>query len=717
MARSVTLTLPDFTDLRSAAADWARNEGVIWVYVFKTVLAALLTMWVAMRLELPQPSTAVTTVFVVMQPQSGQVFAKSFYRILGSIVGLSVVIALIAIFGQERVLFLLAASLWIGLCTAGSARYRDFRSYAFMLAGYTTALIGLPAALHPEATFMQAVWRFLEISLGILGASFVSGMILPQTSGAALRDAMNKRFGSFATFVLDHLGDHERQHFENAELRFAMHAVALETLRNATSFDDPRLRLRTGRLARLNVEFMTLTTRFHALHQLLERLRNQDGRAVLEAFEPCLNELREWLSPWRDKAMSVGDAQELADEFDERRQRLMETIRQTRGGLDSDETGQLDFDTAAELLYRLFIELNEYTRTHASLAARRHARENWKYSFETKANSVAALVAGMRSAVMMLAAGFFWIESAWASGNRFVTLTAVVATLVSAAANPARMAIQMAQGTVLAVLFGFGITFFVLPRIDGFPLLCLAVGPVFALGTYLTTRPKVAGIGSGLRIFFSSGTIPANLILFDPAATLNADIAMLLAMSLAAAATAVIFPPNAPWLWRRLEHDLRLRAVKAIRWHRSDGLAAAFESSTRDLLNQAHSLAASRPDVQRRLLSWTFVVLEIGHAVIEIRREQDALPAEPCYAWATPWREETRNLGRALIRLFVKPGEEKRLQALAAAEKAIATLHATEEPRPTHFESSPLRRIEGYLHLIRTTLFDLQPLLRKSENA
>ncbi|WP_287812401.1 PQQ-binding-like beta-propeller repeat protein, partial [Pseudomonas sp.] len=40
--------------------------------------------------------------------------------------------------------------LWIGLCVAGSARYRDFRSYACMLAGYTAALIGIPAALNAD---------------------------------------------------------------------------------------------------------------------------------------------------------------------------------------------------------------------------------------------------------------------------------------------------------------------------------------------------------------------------------------------------------------------------------------------------------------------------------------------------------------------------------------------------------------------------------------
>ena len=72
--------------------DWARSDGVTWVYIFKVLIAAFLTLWLAMRLELPQPRTAMITVFIVMQPQSGQVFAKSFYRFLGTLAGSTVMV-------------------------------------------------------------------------------------------------------------------------------------------------------------------------------------------------------------------------------------------------------------------------------------------------------------------------------------------------------------------------------------------------------------------------------------------------------------------------------------------------------------------------------------------------------------------------------------------------------------------------------------------------
>ncbi|MFZ5957960.1 FUSC family protein [Pseudomonas knackmussii] len=703
-----------FDEVRRAFFEWARSDGVTWVYIAKLLTAAMLTLWLAMRLELPQPSTATITVFIVMQPQSGQVFAKSFYRILGSIVGLTVMVALIAVFAQERVLFLLVVSLWIGICTAGAARYRDFRSYACVLAGYTATLIGLPATLHPEAAFLSAVWRVLEIGLGILCSTVVSAVVLPQTSAAAMRNALYTRFGAFAWFVLDNLGGGQRQRFEAANVNFVSQAVGLETLRTATAFEDPHMRLRSGRLARLNNEFMVLTTRYHALHQLLERLRSQHSERVLDALQPCLELLREMLQPWKGKPLTDRDAALLARQLEEQRQQMMQCIREARAELRAkvqEVSERLDFNTAGELIYRLVADLHNYALTHASLADHHHERENWKFGFSPKANLVGALVAGARTAIMVLVFGVFWIETAWPSGSTFVLNAAAVAALVSAAPDPSKMAAQMAVGTLIAAILGFAETYFVFPYLDGFPLLCVALAPVFVVGAYLSVKPAYAGVGMGLLIFFCFGAIPANMTVYDAGRTINEYIALVLSQGLAAVIVGVLLPPTSAWLWRRLEKDLRMRVVEAISGKLS-GLGATFESATRDLLNQAYGLAARRPDVQRELLAWMFLVLEVGHAIIELRNEQERLPDEPCYAESMPWRQAIRSMGRALIRLFVSPSEANRERALAAVEHAILTTKATEETCAPDFESSPLRRVVSYLHFIRTTLLDPQSPLR-----
>ncbi|RON65225.1 FUSC family protein [Pseudomonas fluorescens] len=691
--------------------DWARSDGVTWVYIFKVLLAAFLTLWLAMRLELPQPRTAMITVFIVMQPQSGQVFAKSFYRFLGTLAGSAMMVTLIALFAQNTELFLGSLAIWVGICSAGAARCRNFRAYGFVLAGYTAAMVGLPALAHPDGAFMAAVWRVLEISLGILCATVVSAAILPQTASAAMRNALYQRFGVFALFVTDGLrGRSKTESFEASNVRFIAEAVGLEGLRSVTVFEDPHMRRRNGRLSRLNSEFMGITTRFNALHQLLERLRGNGEEHVVAAIRPGLQDLAEVLDGFSGRALTSPDAARLATALASYKEGLPARVRSLRAIFQESEPSdaeQLDFHTAYELLYRFVDDLHSYAQTHASLADHRHERERWDEPFTPQTNWWAAAASGIRASFILIVLGSYWVATAWPSGATMTLIAAATVGLSAATPNPKRMAFQMACGTFLGALIGFVEMFFIFPWIDGFPLLCVMLAPVIVLGSFLTSRPQYAGVGLGLLIFFSTGSVPDNLTIYNPYTFINDYIAMVMGMLVCAAAGAIILPPNSRWLWRRLEQDLRGQVVYAISG-KLKGLASSFESRTRDLLHQAYGLAAGEPKVQKNLLRWMFVVLEVGHAIIELRKEQAILPVHPAYAESQPWRQAIRVMGRALVRLFLQPNSSNLERALVAVDHAISRVAATDEPFAPHFDTSALRRVKSYLHFIRTSLLDPQ---------
>lgn len=691
--------------------DWARSDGVTWVYIFKVLIAAFLTLWLAMRLELPQPRTAMITVFIVMQPQSGQVFAKSFYRFLGTLAGSAVMVTLIALFAQNTELFLGALAIWVGLCSAGAARCRNFRAYGFVLAGYTAAMVGLPALAHPDGAFMAAVWRVLEISLGILCSTLISAAILPQTASAAMRNALYQRFGVFALFVTDGLrGRSKAEAFEASNVRFIAEAVGLEGLRSVTVFEDPHMRRRNGRLSRLNSEFMGITTRFNALHQLLERLRGNAEEHVVAAIKPGLQDLAEVLDGFSGRALTSPDAARLATALATYKEGLPARVRSLRGIFQQSapsEAEQLDFHTAYELLYRFVDDLHSYAQTHASLADHRHERERWDEPFTPQTNWWAAAASGIRASFILIVLGSYWVATAWPSGATMTLIAAATVGLSAATPNPKRMAFQMACGTFLGALIGFVEMFFIFPWIDGFPLLCVMLAPVIVFGSFLASRPQYAGVGLGLLIFFSTGSVPDNLTVYNPYTFINDYIAMVMGMLVCAAAGAIILPPNSRWLWQRLEQDLRGQVVYAISG-KLKGLASSFESRTRDLLHQAYGLAAGQPKVQKRLLRWMFVVLEVGHAIIELRKEQAILPVHPAYAESQPWRQAIRVMGRALVRLFLQPNASNLERALVAVDHAISRVAATDEPFAPHFDTSALRRVKSYLHFIRTSLLDPQ---------
>jgi uncharacterized membrane protein YccC len=187
--------------------DWLdRQTAVGLTFAVKTFVASMLALYIAFWAGLDDPRWSFLTVFVVSQPDSGLVLAKSFYRILGTIAGVLVTIALVFGLAQYGELFVAALAVWIGLCNFAARAARNFGSYGFQLAGYTVAIVGIPAALAPSGAYDLIVARFTEISLGIICAALVSRLILVRDLSPKLDEpvrALARRGDSLATVLLD----------------------------------------------------------------------------------------------------------------------------------------------------------------------------------------------------------------------------------------------------------------------------------------------------------------------------------------------------------------------------------------------------------------------------------------------------------------------------------------------------------------------------------
>ncbi|WP_322043151.1 FUSC family protein [Paraburkholderia sp. J67] len=732
-ASSSPSSQPAGQSLFQAFADWARTDGLVWLYLFKTVAAALIALGIAMKLELPSPRTAMTTVFIVMQPQSGPVFAKSFYRLSGTLVGLVVMLALIGLFAQQPELFIATTAIWVGICTAGAARNRNFRSYGFVLAGYTAALIGIPASQHPDGAFMSAMTRVAEISIGVIISGAVSALVFPQYTGELLRSTVRRRFSSFVDYVSASLaGRIDRSQIEATNARFVADIVGFEASRSNAVFETPDSRMRSGRLARLNTEFMAAATRFHALHQLMNRLRSEGSKVTVDALEPYFHEISPLFDKAGERVLTAADAAHASAQLSQYRAALPKRVRDTRAQLEAalpegdaaalahKAARLLDFDTATELFYRFVHEMNEYTATYASLAVETHSREKWIARYVPKTNMVAASVHGVRAAIVMGLLGAFWIATAWPSGTNLVLNAAATCALASASPQPTRMASQMAIGTALASFVGMILTFGVFPHIDGFPMLCVALAPALAFGTFVSTRPKYVGIGVGYCIFLCFLAGPDNLMQYNPTGYINDALALVISMIVSAAAFAVLLPPSTPWLRNRLLANLRGQAVHACRARLqglpgikgSAGLRNRFESGARDLMFQLNALAGNDEAFRQDTLRWMFSTLEIGNAAIDLREELAALPRHPRFAKGTPWRVQTSATLKSLSALFERPDARRHGAALASTSAAIGAVQSVletvlREDAPRE-ERHPLQRCLSHLHFIRTALIDPQ---------
>jgi uncharacterized membrane protein YccC len=264
------------------------------------------------------------------------------------------------------------------------------------------------------------------------------------------------------------------------------------------------------------------------------------------------------------------------------------------------------------------------------------------------------------------------------------------------------------MGTTLAALVGLVLTFGVYPHIDGFPLLCVVLTPCLGLGVFMTTRPKLLGYGFGYCVFFCTLAGPDNLFHYDPTAFMNDAMAIVLSMLVTSVVCATVLPPTTPWMRNRLLIDLR-RAVVATCHARLTRLRSRFESGARDLVFQINGLAEGEPEFRHDTFRWLFAVLEVGNAMLDLRREIATLPANPRYAAKTAWREAERKTRDAVAALFDRPGAQRMdaaLAATAAATAAVQDLLTTFAP--PREERHQLQRILSHLHFIRTALLDPQ---------
>src|SRR5882757_5707745 len=343
---------------RDAWRVWVGSEVPGWIFVAKTTFAALLALWIAFRLGFDSPRSSMLTVFIVAQPQTGLVLAKSFFRVLGTIAGSLATLLLVGLFAQQRELFLAALSLWVGLCTAGAALYRNFRAYAFVLAGYTACLIGFPSALHPETVFSTAVFRVSEVMLGILCAGLV----------AMIRGSYREFLG-FVTSALRGRLDHGTM--ERSHDHFVANVIALEAQRDAAYFESPDARVRSDRLRLLNAGYMSSTTSVHMLHQLMQRLRRRGCHRALDRLAPLYEALAAELIPQEGvMPATAAEAAPLAQRLAAFCAQLPQRIAASRAeiGEEADAAELLDFDSAADLLQRFAEEMHEYTVSYVALA-------------------------------------------------------------------------------------------------------------------------------------------------------------------------------------------------------------------------------------------------------------------------------------------------------------------------------------------------------------
>lgn len=693
--------------LRREVVGWGKTDGIGWIFVLKTTIAALLAMGISMRLELGQPVTAMVTVYILMHPQTGMVLTKSLYRICATLAGAFASLILLGLFAQERVLFLAGLALWVGLCAAGAAFHRNFKSYAFTLAGYTAAMISLPLIMQPTGFFDYAVNRVTEVMVGIICAGVVSEIVFPSSLGNSIVKTMETRYNQFLGIARAMLqASMTPLEMDRMHLQLAGNVTTFESLRSSVFMETSETRRRDLHLARLNKDFMEMSTTLHSLCQLLSRLKRADAPAA-GALSALNVSLAEALAPKGNPAGGAESARQTARRLAEFRATLSEReeiIRHQYCDGFGDEAG-LDIETALEIVRRFVREVHDYMRTYASLAENPSQEPPGEVRFAPRTDPAVALLTGARAMAAIFLVAAFWIASAWPYGANAVMMAAIGTALFAPAADPA-LALKMAVvGNVLGFIAAFVCKFFVLTSLNGIWLLVAGIAPFLLLGPYLALNPNMATIGLGYSTMFCFTVSPNNRMVYDPVITANFGGALILGVAVAALTFDTFIPVTGGWVKRRTSRMLRAQVEIACS-SRLSRLGSRFESGTRDLLQRV----AARPNLQdphdREILDWLFVVLETGRAVIHLRLDAASIPMPQ------PVSAGVRETVTRVARLFGRPNANNHSAALESVEQTITTIVSESDREGAGKETvQVLRRMLASLHLIRLSLLDEESIL------
>ncbi|WP_460421790.1 FUSC family protein [Pseudomonas sp. ZL2] len=624
----------------------APNKSAVQ-FALKTLLGGGLALWLALRWGLEQPAWALMTAFIVAQPLSGMVVQKGLARLLGTLVGTVMSVLFIGAFAQTPWLFLLALALWLALCTACSTLLRSAWAYSFVLAGYTVAIIALPAINHPLLVFDQAVARCTEICLGIVCATATSALLWPmrveqQLSGQARQAWQSGLQAASAALSGEAQG-------RKGLLEILGRIVAVDSQREHAWFEGSLGRQRARAIRGLSQKLLVLL---------------RISRSVRRQWRQLDEQQAQHMAPWLEEVQALLANPDQASLF-LLRQRVWDAAHDER--ISSAEhyclarlTLLLDNAMAATLALSGVEEGKPAADVPDSLAAHRDVS--------------LALLFGSRSALAFLAMASFWLATAWQAAPGGLVLTCVVCSLFASRENGAQIGMSFLRGILLAIPVAFVVGQILLPELSSFAMLCLAMGVPLFFGALGMANPKIGATATSYCLHFIVLVAPLNVMSFDVATFFNSAQAMLMGVGAAVLAFKLLVLRNPAWHGKRLRAATQSDLVRLTR-RELRGADTWFGGRMADRLLQLARHYSALPEQERGRWDDGLHGLDIGDELLHLRMCL-AVAQAPLAAAERQYLQQLE----AVLASGPAPGRGQRLDA--ASEQFIEALQRVPSSDP-----------------------------------
>jgi uncharacterized membrane protein YccC len=625
---------------------WSPFRADELVHGLRTFAAGALALFVAFSLDLDRPYWALLTVYLVSQPMAGMTRSKGFYRAIGTLIGATATVAMVPNLAEAPELLCLALASWIALCLYFSLLQDPPRNYAFILSGYTTALIGFPSVDAPGQMFLTALTRAEEIGLGIACAVLMNELVLPQPAGPRLLaglDAWLNALGRGAASLLRGGEGPDRRHLA-AELQ------ALSVLSAHAGYDTPALQSGGDALAALLQDMRRVLLRLTGLAARL----TDTGIQVSEVGAAAAD----WFG--QGTAASAGEAERLHGLIAARRA-TTEPHAGVVGALFALDDAVRDWENCLEMREQLLSGLRRSPAAPRGPLGRHRDR-------------AIALRSGIAVWITVLVCCAGWIGTGWPAGSTAALLSAVICCFFATLDDPAPSIMGFLTwatvGSVLAGVWLFG----VLPQIAGFELLMASLACALVPLSAAAARPTRAPWATPFILGFISllaiqGAYAANFTTYA-----DGVLAQTIGVWIAAVTTRMLRSMGAEEAVGRLLAGGRAELVRIAR-----GAAVAPEAFAGRMFDRLAAISVRLPatsaaaaDAEAALLA----DLRAGWNFLALRTARAHLPAAPARAVDLVMETVRKDLSaggppRALGRRIAQASER-----LAAAPRAEAVQQA-----------------------------------------
>jgi len=463
---------------------WFSQSAVL--FSAKTCLAAFLAFYIALELNLDKPAWSLTTVYVASQLYSGSTVSKSVFRLFGTVLGGLFTLLIYPITVQSPMMFSLCISLWVAVCLYLSLHDRTPKSYVFMLAGYSAAIMGFPDVTSPSEITYTVISRIEEITVAIICSSLVHRLIMPVTMRNLLEQSVSLWYQNarkLCSELVTAMPAEKSLEREDILIQMANYPLNVETLITHCVYegDDARrlVRLVSVQYQHLSYLIPTLT----AIESRLNLLAQQQIRFpdyIATAFQQFLL----WLNgdeqlPVRDVLLTA--QADLKQAWQEGRLNSEESILLI-GLLER----LLNFVRIADAYQSVSERVSEWTPTvKAGKSARAHKH----------VDKGLLLLSCFTAFFATFATCLFWIGSGWKDGSTAPMMAAVLCSFFAGLDSPIAPMKLFLKGVLVSMAISLVYVTVLIPQAITFEamIICLAPG-LFALGLVIA-NPSTNLIG------------------------------------------------------------------------------------------------------------------------------------------------------------------------------------------------------------------------------